>query len=259
MPVDLTNLLTKETTLISEGHTGIVRGQHIEDRAGIGLQTIQSLDKTAGPPNNQQIRRLLYTFNETRRSQDLLKHLPLKTPETVPPPRETAQTLGAPETTLPAAKTSGVSGLSSGTKVAIGVGSVAVGGALVVIASRSGDDDEDAPSSFTGTFVWEGIDPLNDSFQSTYTFRLTQEGDLITGDLIQAASGCCAATAQSTISGAVLEENTAGLFLTRTPASCTCPDDDEYIDFSGGTFSIVVTLDDEGATLSDGALEYIRQ
>lgn len=254
VPLEITNLLTEETALIAKGHTGIVQGQKIEERAGAVLQT---LDKTTGSPNDQQIRRLLYTFNETRRTRDLLKRFPLKTPqEVLPPPRETAHILGTPDTSLSPTRKSGVS------ETTIRIGSaVAIGGGLVAIAILSGDDGDDTKPrpSFTGTFVWEGIDPAtDDSFQSIYTFHLTQKKDLITGKFIQTASGCCTVTSQSTVSGTVTEENRAWLSLTRTPASCTC-DDGEYINFSGETFLLVVTLGNDNSLLSDGTFEYIRQ
>ena len=249
-PLEINNLLSGEKILLSAGNSGIVQGQTLEFRAGSILQTVQSTSS----PNNRQIRQLLYTFNTTRRTQDLLRYLPLKTPqEVLPSPRETAQILGTPDISLSPTSTSGVS------ERTIRIGSAAiVGGGLLAIAILSGDDDTKAPS-FTGTFVWEGFDPaLDDSFQSTYTFHLTQEEDLINGEFIQTTSGCCTATSQSTVLGSLLGGNSANLFLTRTPASCDC-DNGEDIEFEGGSFSIIVTLKDGNSVLSDGTFEYIRQ
>jgi hypothetical protein len=249
-PLEISNLLSGEKILLSAGNSGIVQGQTLEFRAGSVLQTVQSTSS----PNHRQIRQLLYTFNTVRRTQDLLRYLPLKTPQDVlPSPRETAQILGTPDTSLSPTST----GVSEKT---IRIGSAAaVGGGLLAIAILSGDDDDTKTPSFTGTFVWKGFDPaLDDSVQSTYTFHLTQEEDLINGEFIQTASGCCTVTSQSTVLGSVLGGNSANLFLTRTPASCDCGDGED-IEFEGGSFSIIVTLKDGNTVLSDGTFEYIRQ
>jgi len=114
-----------------------------------------------------------------------------------------------PEPAKPAKK-----GMSTGKKVAIGVGAAAlVGGGVAAVLALTGDDDKKEPS-FTGTFTLETVGYLNGYVTyDRFTFNLTQSDSSITGTFTLSSNfaNCCTATCSTPVRGTVVEKLTADL------------------------------------------------
>ncbi len=152
-------------------------------------------------------------------------------------------------------------GMSRNTKIAIGVGGAALLGGGIAALAGGGDDDDDDDDTFNGTFQRES------SAQSNYggfvywteIYRLTQEGNSVTGtfELIGAYANCCTANftvaAYGTIDGDFL-------ILAEEAGAAECQGTDgclRRISSDSGTYNF--TLAENGQILRSGSVDYARQ
>lgn len=150
-------------------------------------------------------------------------------------------------------------GMSTGTKVAIGVGAAAlVGGGIALLAG--GDDEESDP--FTGTFVgptFSDTTNLGNTCTWNYTFSLQQNGNSITGTIVKNSTlvGCCSTVITVSVTGSVESDTRANLTWGAGSGRCECTQwiwNDSINANSGG-----VTLVNGGNTLRfDAGAEYNR-
>jgi hypothetical protein len=153
-------------------------------------------------------------------------------------------------------------GMSTGTKVAIGVGAAALIGGGVALA-MSGGNDEDKGPKFTGTFVRNSIGSVSGYLvYYTSTFILNQSDSSITGTFRVSGNfaNCCTAVASTSVTGNVVADITAVLSWPTSPeASCYCYGVGTYrLQLNG--MSRTYTLEQDGKVLrSETGEEYTQQ
>lgn len=206
----LTNLVTEEVALIPTGHTGVVHGDKLEDRAALLPPLEQStqppVGKSVTTPGGQRLRQLVRTFEEARQArnqfgrvffsdnssssaastsqnpqQSVQRPLP-SSREISSSPTET--THSTPGTGQAAREQSAFSQLSTGTKIALGAGVVAAVGGVGSIILSSNDDNTSSGWPFSGTFEKEDSTIFPDGVvgDGIITFRLIQDETLLHGE-----------------------------------------------------------------------------
>lgn len=150
-------------------------------------------------------------------------------------------------------------GMSKNTKIALGVGGVALlGGGIALAASGGGGGDSDSPP-FTGSFKWEYTDvtSLGNIYTNSWVLNLTQDGNTITGNTVRTSTlvNCCTTVVTVPISGTA-DGNSAFFTWGGGEGSCVCTDWtwETWIDAGSGH----ATLVDNSIIRFDGGAEYIR-
>lgn len=151
------------------------------------------------------------------------------------------------------------SGMSSTTKIALGVGAAGVLGAGVALAVGGGSDDSDNNNPFTGTFR---RDDAYSGLSWIIFLNLTQDGPAISGNLdMTRTDACCSVNVVSQITGQA-DGNSAVLSWPTDCASCTGTNgcSSTLCSGGGGTTTDQFTLSDDGKVLSNsGGSTHIRQ
>lgn len=187
----------------------------------------------------------------------------VETTETITPGTETV--VGAAETTTAAdgaAETAAATGMSTGTKIAIGAGAVLAAGGVAALAA-SGDDgdgggtgDSSGTRSFTGIFMATFVGGAGDAMM-THIFDLTQNGTSVTGtfDVTWNFFSGCTGNVVVPVTGTT-SDTTATLSWPRGEDSTSCG-----ICIIRAEPGVTATLHDNGRILrlSDANYDYIRQ
>jgi len=153
-------------------------------------------------------------------------------------------------------------GMSTMTKVGLGLGGTAllVGG--IALATGGGDDGNSEP--FTGTFrgdLRSGVSTSGSSYTFQYTLNLTQSGNTISGNVVKASTlpGCCTNNVTVAVIGSVINQTTANISWGSGEGTCQCTQ-------GTGTWWSSVSSDSGQATLINnnktlrfaGGAEYTR-
>lgn len=269
----LTNLLTGESALILERHTGIIQGQSIEDRQHViqpSKEPILSSVETLQPPANRPISQLIQLFKETRQARTQPSRSKPRTlsssPELPASQSKPVQPL-ADTTQIPTGVPEGVS-LGSGKIAVIGAGAVAAAGGVALIAS-SGSKSASTPPLFTGTFEKDLFIPSLATGSSIITFTLTQDGTSITGERVHTLTiNACGSTRYTvTVTGTVQQKSGALSYPAHRDAAnmLICGNGRFSIFTEGGPCNVELVDEDSilrlsgcsGLSADDG--DYIRQ
>ncbi len=267
----LKNLLTGDVVLLSEGMTGIVRGEFIETRSHLmnpkEEDTYQSPLAHSQSTKGQQLQKLVRAFEEARlvrsqigsvfpgtsSSQGTQSSLQLPQPSSASVTHPSSETIGT------AGQQTELSGLSTGEKVALGAGTLAAAGGVAVILANGEEGTNNNP--FTGTFRYERsiTTAENRTFSAVFVYELNQDENAITGALTETYSECCTFTLYTPVSGTLVGENHVEISGSKTPNTCTgagsC-----YLSNPGGAFNATLVLEDDGRILRENeSLDYIRQ
>ncbi len=277
----LTNLLTGEVALIPPGHTGVVREDKIEDIAALLPPLEQSappIGKSVTTPGSQKLQQLVRAFEEARQTRNQFGRVFFSdssssassssgdTQQTLQRPQPSSRVISppsneiihpSPELAQTAGKQSPLSQLSTGAKIALGAGALAVTGGVVIAIADSGDDNNTEKNEpFTGSFVTQF--PDNGGFFTTITLSLNQNGDSISGQITLTTSGCCTATSPGVVSGTAIDTTMSELSASWETSSCTCTNGG-YGGFNARTVTEIATLANNDSTLQWAGLTFERQ
>jgi hypothetical protein len=161
----------------------------------------------------------------------------------------------------------GSSGLSTGTKITLGVGAAAAAGGIVLAVNSGGNSGDDSVGSlFRGVFKAETNFVYQGSSRRefwTYILNLSKNGDLVSGshDITVTWENCCTVNIFLPVTGTIITETSATLSWPSQRTGCSCATNPtEYYETGGGlggTFN--ATLEDDGQILQVQGFTYNRQ
>ena len=149
-------------------------------------------------------------------------------------------------------------GMSTTTKIALGVGAAAALGGGIALLAGGGDDNNDGP--FTGRFQYTYTDIVNDgtTVRGTIVFNLKQKDNSISGDRTGTSQFyCCTASFTVPVSG-LANGNSASLSWGPGEGRCDCTNGDGYRTSTDGA-TINYTLINNGQILrSEYGSDYVQ-